>query len=449
MTVDYPFVFDAYAFDHDTGVLTLSYHYQNGAAFTETVRFPAPTRAMGDAEWVVLDRLFRLLFLFAGVSYYKAYVPATLICDAFPLDPATAKFVQNVYAQGLGEFAYRNNLDLRDRIKFHVDDATPSAPVTAPIPAGLMVPVGGGKDSAVTIEVLKKSGLPVTLFVLTSPAGVAAPIADCVRVAALPSATVVRTLSPAIIELNKAGAYNGHVPITAILSVIALITAVINGADTVVMSNEHSASAPNLVHNGMDVNHQYSKSIAFEQDLASYIAQTITPNLHYFSLLRPLSEVAIMQRFAKLMPYHPVFRSCNTAFRQDAKERGTHWCGNCPKCRFVFMGLAPFMDRDNLIAIFGKNMLNDVTQTDGFAALCGFGAHKPFECVGEVEESALLMAKISTLPAWQNDAVVKALGAHIAPTLRDEFDTKYNALFTPRGGHRVPANYMELIDAAA
>ena len=116
--------------------------------------------------------------------------------------------------------------------------------------------------------------------------------------------------------------------------------------------------------------------------------------VRYFSFLRPLSEVAIARRFARHTAYLPVFRSCNAAFRQSPERRATNWCCDCPKCRFVFLALAPFVDRQLLIATFGRDMLDDPAQIDGFAELCGLRRHKPFECVGEVEESATVMAHL-------------------------------------------------------
>jgi hypothetical protein len=238
------------------------------------------------------------------------------------------------------------------------------------------------------------------------------------------------------------------VPITAILSAIALATAIMQGFSAVVMSNEHSASAPNLRVGETDINHQYSKSMGFEEDLAHYTAQHISSSLGYFSMLRPLSEAAITQRFAKHPQYFPVFRSCNTAFKQDATRRNKNWCCDCPKCRFVFLALAPFVAKPALVAIFSKNMLDDATQTDGFGELCGFGDHKPFECVGEVSESRMLMRQLTTLDAWAKDAVVAAIGAKL-PQGNANDDPPFEALFWINPGHRVPEDYLRLLNHAA
>lgn len=225
---------------------------------------------------------------------------------------------------------------------------------------------------------------------------------------------------------------------------VAVCVAIIEGHKYVVLSNEHSASAINTTHGDLEVNHQYSKSFEFETQLTDMIRKTISPDLSYFSLLRPLTEAAIAQRFAKATVYHPVFRSCNTAFRQDVAARGTKWCCACPKCRFVFLALAPFMAKEKLITIFGKNMLNDATQLEGFKELCGLSSFKPFECVGEIEESSLLMGKLAQMPQWRDDVVVAQLAPHL-----NFNEGAYQRLFVPVPEHRIPPEFKEVIDAGA
>jgi hypothetical protein len=444
MTTLSAFLFKAYDFDAVTATLRLHYSYNDGTDFTETLMFPQIIRPMGTADQAALDQAFRLIFLLAGVSYYKARVPAQLECPAFALDKITSAFLTKVYLNGLGEFAYINKIDLGDKINFAVTHAAPPQPQPLELAHHLCVPVGGGKDSIVTLEALKTTGEPITLFALGTPSGIAAPIQATIDVSELPAVTVARSLSPQLFALNKNGAYNGHVPITAILSAIAVATAIMQGFDTIVMSNEHSASAPNLRVGTHDINHQYSKSFAFEEDFAAYVTQHISPSLRYFSLLRPLSEAAITRKFATYSQYFSTFRSCNSAFRQDDKRRNRNWCCNCPKCRFVFLALAPFIDKPQLIEIFERNMLNDATQTEGFAELCGLGAFKPFECVGEIEESTLLMRKLTRMDAWKQDCVVVAVGKQF-PTGNDNLDAPYESLFWLNPGHRVPEAYVALL----
>ena len=206
------------------------------------------------------------------------------------------------------------------------------------------------------------------------------------------------------------------------------------------MSNEHSASAPNITADGLDVNHQWSKSFAFEQALQHHVARYIADGITYFSLLRPLTEIAIGRRFSRHPAYLPLFRSCNTAFRQALEQRSTNWCCDCPKCRFVFLALAPFVAKSTLTATFGSDLLNQPVQIDGFAELCGLRRHKPFECVGEIEESAAAMHHLADMPEWRDDAVVRALSPSI-------HDTDFQSLFALRRPHAVPDRFLAMLDA--
>jgi len=438
------FVFADYRYDPAMSTLSLHYRYSEGRRFEERLIFDFAPQQLSPAANEVLERIFRLIFLLSGVSYYKAFIPRLLSCEAFPLSEETAEFLQKFYLKGLAEFAFRNRIALRDHFCFRSAAESAPAPIAFDLPRRACVPVGGGKDSIVTIECLKQSGHPVVLFSL----GDAEPIRACIEAARLPFIRVRRRLDAGLFELNRAGALNGHVPITGILSAIAVASAVMSGCDAVVMSNEHSASAPNLTLGGDEINHQYSKSFEFEADFAEYVERYISPSIKYFSLLRPLSEIEIARRFAKYRAYFGAFRSCNTAFKQSPAARGRHWCCNCPKCRFVFLALSPFVAKSDLVEIFGRNLLDDESQRDGFAELCGLREHKPFECVGETAESATVMSFLNDHPDWREDRVVRQLNTEF-PSLRRRGLTEYRALFELKRPHRVPEPYLAMLDACS
>ena len=436
------FVFESYRYDPADASLSLTYRFAEGPRFEERLVFDFPPQPLSADAEIVLDKIFRLIFLLSGVSYYKAFVPEALRCESFPLDRDTAAFVQKFYEKGLAEFAWKNRISLRGRCRFEWDAVGVAPPLALDLLRRTCVPIGGGKDSIVTLECLKAPGENLVLFSL----GDAAPIAASIAAAGLPFIRVRRRLDPALLELNNEGALNGHVPITGILSAIVLACAVLAGFDAVAMSNEHSASAPNLVIDGFGINHQYSKSLEFEVDFADYVARHITPSIAYFSLLRPLPEIEIARRFAQHPQYFEVFRSCNSAFRQSPSERARNWCCDCPKCRFVFLALAPFLAKRELIAIFGRDMLDDEAQTVGFAELCGLRDHKPFECVGEIAESAAVMTFLRSDPDWRGDTVVRRLVADF-PSLRERGPPAFRALLEARHPHRVPSDFLAKLDA--
>ena len=255
------FVCEGYGFDRGTGTLSLHYRFDEALRFEEHIVFPAGQRELAGTETVALDRIFRMLLLACGVSYYKAFAPDRIRCEAFPVDSATAAFFADFYVKGLAEFAWRNGIELARRLHIVADTGEAPAALHVELPRRTCVPVGGGKDSIVTIECLKQAGEPLVLFSL----GNAAPIEATIRQADLPFIRVTRTLDRRLLELNAAGALNGHVPITGILSMIVLACAIICGFDAIAMSNEHSASAPTVG----DVNHQVQQVVRVRAGVAA------------------------------------------------------------------------------------------------------------------------------------------------------------------------------------
>ncbi len=276
---------------------------------------------------------------------------------------------------------------------------------------GVVVPLGGGKDSLVTCSLLHQAGIGFkTIAVGRSPLIIAMGQALHAQGLSQGHIQIQRSLDPSLLALNQAGALNGHVPITAVLAGVMLVASVLYGFDTIVMSNERSADAANLYFpDGEAVNHQFSKSAAFENAFQGAVSAEVLSRFRYFSLLRDCSEIAIARHFARLEPWFNVFSSCNQNFRQDGRSPAGRWCANCPKCRFVFLALAPYLGPPALLEIFGRNLLEDPAQLQGYRDLCGLAEHKPFECVGEVEESAALMKALGAQPPWRDLAVVSAL----------------------------------------
>ena len=258
------------------------------------------------------------------------------------------------------------------------------------------------------LEIVRRSGAELALFSV----GDAPPIARTVAVAGLPRLLVRRTLDPGLPALNAAGALNGHVPITAIVSCVALLTAALRGFDAVAMANERSASAGNIAWDGIEVNHQFSKGLRAERLLSAAVAE-VCPGLGVFSVLRPASELAIARAFARMEDYHHAFTSCNAIFRTDPALRAASWCCDCPKCRFVFLVLAPFSSPAHLREVFGRDLLQDERQFAGFALLTATGGHKPFECVGEEQESLAAIRLLANDPRWSEHCVLRRLVAEV------------------------------------
>lgn len=397
------FIIDAPVFDAATGEARFGYRLA-GHALVETLRFPAAeldtARADTAAFAVVLDLTAAVL----GVSYFKLLAPFEIDATALALSQAQRAFVLDIYENGLGEFYARNDLKRFGRLAITAGPPREnSIPLTLPDRA--LVLIGGGKDSLVSVQLLESAGAKMSLFAV-NPKG---PILTSAERAGLPFLTVERTLDPEMIALGqKPGYYNGHVPSTAINSMIAALASLLYGYGNIVLSNERSASEGNVEFDGRQANHQYSKSIDFERAIRDVLSAATLDALEYFSLLRPYSEARIAALFARSNRYDDVFSSCNRNFRLAGHD-GPLWCGECPKCHFVFLIFAPHMDKDRLTKIFGQNVLDNPDNIAPYRELTGLSGHKPWECVGEILEAAACLWRIADHPDWRDSAVVEAL----------------------------------------
>ena len=398
------------ACDWDSATSTASFGFSlvgpTTESFTETVQFAA-----GEPD----ERFHAVLVLLGailGLSYYKAAAPPRYVVEVDGLTDAGLDYLALTLREGLAEFAYRAGLDgfLEPEI---TRTGTPgSRPAESSAVGAPLVPIGGGKDSIVSVESLAAVGLAPLQFAVN-------PNVIINRVAAVSGHAFVsakRTIDRHLLDLNGRGALNGHVPVTTMNSLIAVGQALLLGAGPVVMSNESSASDPTLQWHGQPVNHQWSKSLDAERALDTVLRAQVGIADAYFSLLRPFSEVRIAKGFTTTTKYDSSFVSCNRAFRLGAGDVG--WCGDCDKCRFVFLAFTPYLSSERLTAIFGKNMFEDATQLQGYRALLGLDAHKPFECVGEEAECTVAMSLASRTADFGSSAIVTALLEEI-PNLRD------------------------------
>ena len=430
-------------FDPASGIAQLVYAFDDGPELVETVTVPGAPFVLDEARAAAAERALRLLHLVAGVSYYKAAVAPQIRIDGYEIDAATAVLLETIYLNGLGEFAYRNGLDLHGRVRFpHGGAAEPPAPALG-LRAHALVAIGGGKDSLVSIEALRGAGVDQTVTWI----GGSQLIAACAARTGLPTLNIGRQLAPQLFDYNRQGAWNGHIPVTVLNSAIMVFAAVLLGVDQVVFSNERSASYGSLIlaADGSvtgEVNHQWSKGWACEQAFGEYVQRQVAADLHYYSLLRPLSELAVARQFARTDRYDAHFSSCNRNFHILGERPVNRWCGVCPKCHFVFLALAPFVSKPRLVGILGRNLLDDPAQADGYDALLEYQDHKPFECVGEGRESRAAMAALAQRPEWREDALVERFAREIRPQLQDQ-DLRIEPLLVLDDQHRIPPRLWE------
>jgi len=401
------FIFKKHEFSPEQGRAKFYYELQapdQNYNFVETLLFPrppgrspalrVPSGSKTDHPPEGLSPFLNSLHLILGISYWKTFCPKKIETPAIQLTKEQADFWNTVYTKGLGEFFYKNKIDYRGLVKFPYE-AMSNRPHPNPLLKGegikrSLLLFGGGKDSIVAAQMLKKEKKQFTLLQINT-SDVQEETAKIVGAGRI---VLKRKLDPKLLELNKKpGIYNGHVPVTAIWEFFGLFAAALYGYSNVISSNEKSADYGNVKYLGEEINHQWSKSSEFEKLLLEYTKKYINPEITVFSILRQFNELQIIEKFVKYPQYFLHFSSCNRNFRivQDDKKR---WCGECPKCLFVFILLSAFLSTEQVVAIFGSNLLNHDGLLPILKQLLGLEKTKPFECVGTPQEvrSALYLA---------------------------------------------------------
>ena len=338
-----------------------------------------------------IDRIVFNIGMVELVSYWKCACPPTVRVLCGSLTDKQVAFWKKLYWNGLGEFFYTNGIQETPEAFMNVEVGMRNEELNvAPnnssflIPHSsfsYLVPIGGGKDSVVTLELLRRAGKKIRPLIM-NPRGATV---ECAAKAGFPMDEVLvirRTIDKTLLDLNAKGYLNGHTPFSAMLAFYTMLASALSGVPNVALSNENSANESTVL--GTSVNHQYSKSLEFEDDFRRYVSMRNEElgmrNYNYFSFLRPLSELQIAMLFSRFTQYHDVFRSCNVGSKQDI------WCGHCAKCLFAYIILSPFIEPARLNEIFGKSMLDDKSLEHEFRQLLGEAETKPFECVGTVDE---------------------------------------------------------------
>jgi hypothetical protein len=333
-----------------------------------------------------LENLVFHLGMVELVSYWKATCSPQVIIKAGKLNQAQIDWWKKLYFNGLGEFYYLNGIQpsLEDFMKISSTSEQNFHPFELERKEGFLVPIGGGKDSVVTLETLARAGKKVIPFVVNPRSA----SIDTVKNAGFSEEEILiinRTIDPNLLELNRKGFLNGHTPFSAVLAFNSLLAAKLAGASNIALSNESSANEATVI--GTNVNHQYSKSFEFENDFRNYCRNYISEDFNYFSFLRPLNELQIAQAFSKHPQHFTSFKSCNVGSKTDT------WCGSCSKCLFTWIIISPFIEQEKLKEIFGKDLFADLALTKTLEELVGQSEVKPFECVGTIEDvnSALIL----------------------------------------------------------
>lgn len=338
-----------------------------------------------NVERETLETLIFSLGMAELVSYWKCACPPRVRVRCGTLNEEQIGWWKKLYFNGLGEFFYRNGITAEYENFMEITaDRSQSPPLCDPAikRKGALIPVGGGKDSVVTLELLSSMKEDnICYFINPRRAS-----SDCARIAGYDGEQIFiprRRIDKTLLQRNADGWLNGHTPFSAIVAFSSYLAAFLTGKRYIALSNESSANEANV--GGTNINHQYSKSTEFERDFREYCRKFLLPCPEYFSLLRPWSEWQITKKFVSYEKYLDVFQSCNVGSKTDT------WCGECAKCLYVYIMLSAFLDDARLVKIFGSNMLNEPRFTDLFDGLVYADFDKPFECVGTRAEIRLAL----------------------------------------------------------
>lgn len=377
------FIYEGFTTDVVDNRLRVVYHFNvpGLSEFNPTLSFPLDhTLVINDAKSNFAQGVLFAIGMVELISYWKIACPPKVIVRAGFVSDEQVVWWKKLYFNGLGEFFYQN--DINPEFEDFMEIISEGEEVTKFTndfkTSGLnLIPVGGGKDSIVTLEHLSSIKEKNVTFGM-NPTIASLDTMEIARYGEDKRFIVSRTLDKNMIRLNSEGFLNGHTPFSALLAFVSYFVSYLIGAEYIVLSNEASANAASIP--GTNINHQYSKTSEFEIAFQEYTKNYLSENIFYFSLLRPFAEVAIARSFVDYEQHFATFRSCNVGSKKNV------WCGNCSKCMFIFAMLAAFLSEERLVEIFGANLWENEELLEDWEKLLGVIEQKPFECVGTVEE---------------------------------------------------------------
>lgn len=431
------FIYHGYHITCQDHVLEVVYDFEieNLGEFHPTLKISNLKNVNNNRD--VIDHLIFHIGLVELISYWKCTCSPNVIIKAGYLNHEQIDWFKKMYFNGLGEFFYTNRIDIdeSDFMNIIVEHDQEVIEKVDYYGVGNLILVGGGKDSIVSLEILKNE--PSNSCFILNPKEVTL---SCCKLSSIEDSEIIkvdRVIDSNLLELNKKGFFNGHTPLSALLAFLAYLISYIENKKYIILSNENSANQSTVI--GTNINHQYSKTYEFEKDFFYYSKTYLPANIDYFSLLRPLNEYQIAYLFSKYEQYHKVFKSCNLG----SKSKEWKWCCDCPKCLFIYSILSPFLYEEKLVDIFSEDLFDRQDLLPTFLELLGVADHKPFECVGTTSE--VNYALIETI--WQLKQKKKKL-----PFLLDYFEKNHlsnshitDPLLEYNLEHNLPEHFEKLL----
>lgn len=393
------FYYHSFCWNFNENTIFVDYHFSIEDEFhfrpKSIIVFPKHL-IINSIDRLIIDYVFFYVGLIEAISYWKTTCSPFFVIKPFSICDKQVQWWKKLWYLGLSEFFWRNSISVseQDFVSVLFESKTIIQPIDVNVNSNFyLIPIGGGKDSAVTLEILKKYSNNIIPFMINPNRS----MWDTVKVSGIKLEPIVvkRNIDNELLEMNKRGFLNGHTPFSALVAFYSLSVAVLQSLKYIAVSHEASASESTVLNT--QINHQYSKTYHFESDFRYFIKQYLSSSIEYFSILRPLLELQIAKLFSRFEQYHSIFRSCNVGSKDDK------WCAECPKCLFTALILLPFMPYEKIVKIFQKDILNDRSLLNTLKQLVGLADEKPFECVGTIEE--IRTALSYSITNWTYDSL--------------------------------------------
>ena len=414
----YPeFVYESYAWEIKGKDFHLSFCFKNGEIDYNPIVIikNIPER---NIDKRIIDNLVFNLGMVELLSYWKATCSQKIIIKAGQIDKKQINWFKDLLINGMGQFFYENKIDFTKPDFVEIFSEGKSAFKMGKVTKnGILIPIGGGKDSAVTLELMKKFKKDVDCFVLNNNTNTQ----EMFEVSGYKHIILAeRKIEDKLLQLNRKGYLNGHTPFVAYLSFLTVLVSILFNKKYIAFSNEDSSNEGNVKWLGHEINHQYSKTDDFEGKFRKYCADYLVESLEYFSILRLMYEIQIARIFSYMKNYFPVFLSCNEAQKtySGTKKKTGKWCGACSKCLFVYMILYPFLSKDDLLSIFNEDLFSKKELLPILKELIGEKPVKPFECVGTRKE-ALVALYLGYKKSPERPILLKYFEKEILPKHKD------------------------------
>lgn len=438
----YPiFYYDKFDISIHDDRLAITFDFNNGEYFFKPSSYWLFNNVL-NARKVNINELLPFVFnigMIELISYWKATCSGLVNINPAFINNHQSQWWRNLYYNGLGEFFYKNNIDINidEFIHFEIQnfDILPKQNLKYLQDKRVIVPIGGGKDSIITLELLKKSNFEVIPLII-NPNAATLRIID---IAQIPRAHIIeihRTIDPTLLDMNNKGFLNGHTPFSAMLAFYSMMSAYLIGAKYIALSNEFSANESTVIDS--NINHQYSKTIKFESYFRYYSKMFLNDNIEYFSFIRPLHELQVAKLFSHYPQYFSAFRSCNVGSKDDK------WCGNCPKCLFVALMLAPYINHQELENIFGRDIFSNMELRNTLDELLGLKMSKPFECIGTVDEVRAVVNQLITDEYYSQKPLFANLTPLPAPQIKTIEESWNEFHFLPKDFEKILKNAINI-----